>query len=87
MIEEAELLEGHHKLMTLECSWNDLMYEQYRMDSKNTHNMNFNPLWQGGGPVERPGQAAVARQGHRVGDTGVGQDVAEGIKPKTSAAR
>ncbi|CAB1324380.1 unnamed protein product [Coregonus sp. 'balchen'] len=41
MIEQAELLEGHHKLMNLKCSWNDLMYKQYRIDSKNTHNMNL----------------------------------------------
>ncbi|KAK6326405.1 hypothetical protein J4Q44_G00020500 [Coregonus suidteri] len=41
MIEQAELLEGHHKLMNLECSWNDFMYEQYRMGSKNTHKMNL----------------------------------------------
>ncbi|CAB1334259.1 unnamed protein product, partial [Coregonus sp. 'balchen'] len=41
MIEQAELLEGHHKLMNLECSWNDFMHDQYRMGSKNTHKMNL----------------------------------------------
>ncbi|CAB1342565.1 unnamed protein product [Coregonus sp. 'balchen'] len=30
MIEQAELPEGHHNLMNLECSWNDLMYDQYK---------------------------------------------------------
>ncbi|CAB1346746.1 unnamed protein product, partial [Coregonus sp. 'balchen'] len=41
MIEQAELLEDHHKLMNLECSSNDLMYDHYHMGSKNTHNMNL----------------------------------------------
>ncbi|CAB1331512.1 unnamed protein product [Coregonus sp. 'balchen'] len=40
MIKQAEL-EGQHKLMNLECSWNDLMYDQSHMGSKNTHNMNL----------------------------------------------
>ncbi|XP_072139572.1 exocyst complex component 3 [Mobula birostris] len=39
LIERGELLLAHRKLMDLECSRDDLMYEQYRMDSKNTHDM------------------------------------------------
>ncbi|XP_041040120.1 exocyst complex component 3 isoform X1 [Carcharodon carcharias] len=39
LIERGELLSAHRKLMDLECSRDDLMYEQYRMDSKNTHDM------------------------------------------------
>ncbi|MGH0121746.1 UNVERIFIED_CONTAM: hypothetical protein FKN15_075162 [Acipenser sinensis] len=41
LIERAELLQAHRKLMDLECSRDDLMYEQYRMDVKNTHDMNL----------------------------------------------
>ncbi|NXJ92146.1 EXOC3 protein, partial [Corythaixoides concolor] len=41
LIERGELLQAHRKLMDLECSRDDLMYEQYRMDSKNTHDMNL----------------------------------------------
>ncbi|NXJ08004.1 EXOC3 protein, partial [Odontophorus gujanensis] len=41
LIERGELLKAHRKLMDLECSRDNLMYEQYRMDSKNTHDMNL----------------------------------------------
>lgn len=41
LIEQGELLQAHRKLIDLECSRDDLMYEQYRMDSKNTHDMNL----------------------------------------------
>ncbi|XP_076837349.1 exocyst complex component 3 [Brachyhypopomus gauderio] len=41
LIERGELLKAHRRLMDLECSRDDLMYEQYRMDSKNSHDMNL----------------------------------------------
>lgn len=41
MIYQAKLLGGHHKLRTLECSWNDLMYSRYHLGSKIMHNINL----------------------------------------------
>ncbi|XP_054847999.1 exocyst complex component 3 [Eublepharis macularius] len=41
LIDQGQLLQAHRKLMDLEHSRDDLMYEQYRMDSKNTRDMNL----------------------------------------------
>ncbi|XP_015261032.1 PREDICTED: exocyst complex component 3 [Gekko japonicus] len=41
LIDQGQLLQAHRKLMDLERSRDDLMYEQYRMDSKNTRDMNL----------------------------------------------
>lgn len=41
LIEQGELLQAHRKLMDLERSRDDLMYEQYRMDSGNKQEMDL----------------------------------------------
>ncbi|XP_069075563.1 exocyst complex component 3 [Pleurodeles waltl] len=47
LIVHGDLLQAHRKLMDLECSRDDLMYEQYRMDSKNSKDMNLIQIYFG----------------------------------------
>ncbi|XP_075396951.1 exocyst complex component 3 isoform X1 [Tenrec ecaudatus] len=39
LTERGELLQAHRRLVDLECSRDGLLYEQYRMDSRNAHDM------------------------------------------------